>query len=80
MVAGTWHTDFDLRVETNFYLKQARQVRKSLITANTQWTDLSFMAMSQWTVMPRVVVEQLTNICPQVISVGRTNSDLMAVL
>ena len=41
---------------------------KSLITASTQWTDFGLMAVSQRIAMLRVVAEQQTNTCPQVIS------------
>ena len=53
---------------------------KSLITANTQQTDSGLMAVSQRMVMSRVVVEQQTNTCPQVLSMQQTDSGLMAVL
>ena len=58
MVAGTRHADFDPRAETKFYLKRARQMGKSLITASTQWTDFSLIAVWQRMVMLRVVTEQ----------------------
>ena len=80
MAVGIWHADFGLRAETNFYLKRARKMGKSLITTSTQWTDSSLMAMLQWMAMSRVIVEQPTNICPQVISVQGIDSDLMAML
>ena len=34
--AGTRRADFSPRAKTNFYIKRARQMGKSLITANTQ--------------------------------------------
>ena len=58
MVVGTQHEDFGPRAKTNFYLKRARQMGKSLITARTQQTHFGLMAMSQWTAMPRVITEQ----------------------
>ena len=36
MAASTWRADFSLRAETDFYLKQVRQMGKSLITASMQ--------------------------------------------
>ena len=57
MVAVTWHVGFGPRAETNTYLKRARQMGKSLITASTQRTDSSPMAMAQRTTMSWVVVE-----------------------
>ena len=69
MVVGTRRADFGPKAETNIYLKLVRQMGKSLITASTQWTNFSLMIMSQRTAMPKVVAEQQTNTCPQVISV-----------
>ena len=60
MAAGTRHVDFGPRVETNFYLKQARQMGKSLITASTQLTDFGLIAVLQWTLMPMVVANRQT--------------------
>ena len=68
MVADTQHADFDPRAETDLYLKRARQKGKSLITTSTQQTYFGLMVMSQRTTIPRVVFEQQTNTCPQVIS------------
>ena len=53
---------------------------KSLITASAQWTGFDLRAVSQWMVLLRVVVEQQTNICPQVIIAQQIDSGLMAVL
>ena len=58
MVAGTRQADSGLRVETNPYLKRARQVCNNLITINTQRTDSGLMVVSQRTTMLRVVVVQ----------------------
>ena len=58
MAIGTRHADFGLRVETNFYLKRARQISKHLITASTQQTGFGGMAMLKRTVMLRVVAKQ----------------------
>ena len=69
MAAGTRRADFDPKAEINLYLKRARQMGKSLITASTQRTNFSLMTVSQWMVMQRVVAEQQTNTCPQVFSV-----------
>ena len=80
MTAGTRRTDRSPRAKTNLYLKRFRQMGKSLITASTQRTYSSLMAMSQRIAMLRVIVEQQTNTYPQVISVQQTNFDLMAVL
>ena len=68
MAVGTRHVNFSLRAKTNSYLKRGQQMGKSLINANTQWIDFGLMAVSQQTTMPRVVAEQQTNTCPQVIS------------
>ena len=38
--------NFGPKVETKLYLKRARQMGKNLITASTQRTDSSLMAMS----------------------------------
>ena len=51
-----------------------------MIPASTQQTDHSLMDVSQWMAMSRVIAEQQTNTCPQVISVQRTDSGLMTVL
>ena len=53
---------------------------KSMIPASTQQTDPSLMDVSQWMAMSRVISEQQTNTCPQVIRVQRTDSGLMTVL
>ena len=58
MAVDTQHVDFGPRVETNFYLKRAQQMGKSLIIVNTQWIDSSLMVVSQLTTMPRVVAKQ----------------------
>ena len=57
MAIGTQHEDFGPRAESNSYLKRARQMGKSLITASMQWTDFGLMAMSQWMAKPRIVAE-----------------------
>ena len=64
MAVGARYTDSGLRAETNFYLKRARQMGKSLITASTQWTDSGLMVVSQQKIMPRVVTEQQTSTSP----------------
>ena len=46
MIVGTRRVDFSPRVETKFYLKLARQMGKSLITASMQQTYSSLMAVS----------------------------------
>ena len=61
MAAGTQRVDFNPNAETNFYLKRARQMGKSLITVSTQRIVSGLMAMSQWMTILRVVVEQQTN-------------------
>ena len=53
---------------------------KILITTSMQQIDSSLMVVLQQAIIPRVVVEQETNFCPQVISAQRTNYDLMVVL
>ena len=80
MAASTQHANFSPRAETDLYLERARQMGKSLITTSTQRTDSGLMAMLQWMAMSRVIVEQSTNICPQVISAQGIDSDLMAML
>ena len=80
MSGGIRQIDFGPRAETNFYLNRAQQMGKSLITGSTQRTDFGLMAVSQCTTIPRVVAEQETNFCPQVISAQRTNPCLMTVL
>ena len=47
LAVGTWCTDFGPKAETKLYLKQERQMGKNLITASTQQTDSSLIAMSQ---------------------------------
>ena len=64
MAASTQYAGFSPRAETDIYLKRAQQMGKSLITTSTQWINSSLMAMSQWTLMPRVIAEQQTNTCP----------------
>ena len=80
MATSTRCTDFGPKAKTNLYLKQAQQMGKSLITTNTQWMDFGLMVVSQRTTMLRVVAEQQTKTCPQVISMQQTDSGLMAVL
>ena len=58
MAAGTRRADFSPRAETNLYLKRARKMGKSLITANMQRTNFDLMVVSQRTAMLRVVAEQ----------------------
>ena len=53
---------------------------KSLETASTQRTDFGLMAVSQRKAMPRVVVEQQTEVHLKATSTQRMDSDLMAVL
>ena len=69
MAASSRFADFSPRVETDFYLKRAHQMGKSLIIASTQRTNFDIMVVSQWTTMLRVVAKQQTNTYPQVISV-----------
>ena len=64
MATSTRRVDFGPRAETDLYLKGARQMDKSLITANTQRIDFGLMVVSQRTIMSRVVAEQQTNTCP----------------
>ena len=64
MAVGAWRADLSPRVETNPYLKWARQMGKGLIFASMHQTDFGLMAVSQWTVMPRVIAEQQTNTYP----------------
>ena len=68
MATGTQHMNFDPSAKINLYLKQARQMYKSLIIASKQRTNFGLMAVPQRTTMPRVVTEQQTNTYPQVIS------------
>ena len=68
MVVGARRMDFDPKAKTKFYLKRERQMGKNLITTSTQRTNSSLMVVSQWPVMPRVVAEQQTNTCSQVIN------------
>ena len=58
MAEGTRCADLVLRAETNLYLKRARQMGKSLITANMQRTNFDLMVVLQRTAMLRVVAEQ----------------------
>ena len=80
MAVGTQRVDFGPRVETNLYLKRARKMGKSLITASTQRTDFNLMDVLQQMEMSRVVAEQQKNTYPQVIGVQRIDFDLMAKL
>ena len=57
MAAGIRHANFNPRVETDLYIKRARQMGKSLLTASTQLTDFGLMAVSQRIIMLRVVAE-----------------------
>ena len=71
MTVGTQRGDYP-RAETNLYFKRTQQMVKSLITVSMQQIDFDLMVMSHWTGKPRVVAEQQTNTCPQVIS-AQTN-------
>ena len=53
MAIGTRYANFGPRSKTNFYLKRAQEIGKSLITASTQWTDSGLIAVLQWTVIPK---------------------------
>ena len=58
MAASTRHADFGAMTEIDLYLKRARQMGKSLITASTQRMDSGLIVVSQRTTMPRVIAEQ----------------------